>query len=97
MEVYNRGPGHGLQVGGRVGREAVDFVVSGCQGIGAGDVLGVGAVGEGLTEVAADDAGVGDMPFAEAELDVQAGVRSVITDEGGEGLVGLVTGELDVE
>ena len=97
LEVYNRGPGHGLQVGGGVGCEAVDFVVSGGQGVSARDVLCVGAVGESVAGVAAGDAGVGNMPLGKAELDVEARVGSIVTDEGGEGLVGLVTGELDVE
>ena len=58
LEVYNCRPSHGLQVGGGVGRETVDCFVSGGQGVSARDVLGVGAVGEGVTGVAADDAGV---------------------------------------
>ena len=48
LEVYNRGPGYGLQVGGSIGRE----------GVGARDALGVGAAGEGVTGVAAGNAGV---------------------------------------
>ena len=58
LQVNDGGPGHGLQVGGGVGRETVDFLVSGREGVSARDVLGVGAVGEGVTGVAADDAGV---------------------------------------
>ena len=46
------------------------------EGVSARDVLGVGAVGEGVAGVTAGNAGIGDVPLAKAEFDVEAGVGS---------------------
>ena len=78
-----------MQVGGGAGGEAVDAGVSGR--------VGEDAAGVAVAGVAAGEAGVGDVPFVEAELDVDAGIGAVVTDEGGEVLPGLGAREFHVQ